>query len=98
MTYDPKAKRPDTEDREHAAPVDQLLGGAPAEPADPGAATADLPPSTDAAGVTAPSTPAVTPDPVPLPEPVPARRTARTVAAAVVAVVVVLIAWRRRRR
>lgn len=31
MSYDPKASRPDTDDSEHAAPVDSLLG-APPEP------------------------------------------------------------------
>mgnify|MGYP001822484635 CR=1 FL=1 len=82
MSYDPKTSRPDTDDSEHAAPVDSLLGSPPEPTPEPASVAAPAP-----AGGTAP-----------LPEPVPTKRTVGAMVGAALAVVILFIGWRRRRR
>jgi len=93
--YDPKAKRAHSTAPSGPAPVDDLLGAAPAEPVAPDAAVAPTPPPRAPAAV-APSRPEARPlSPTPAaasgPDP-------KVLAAALAAVVAVLLFWRHRRR
>ena len=105
MSYDPKASRPDTDDSDHAAPVDQLLGAGPppgptteSDPEGPAPETADRDDDVAAPARRPEPGPTMTTGAPPLPEPVATRRTARNVITAAVAVVIVLVGWRLRRR